>query len=151
MARYVRQMMRPTADRGGVFARLRHPLAAQFVRYAFAGAVTALIGAVTVLALSGLAGLTIQLAILCSYPLILSVHFLLQRFFVFVDRETYTLAVTAQLRRYLVASAGHYGCVAAGTALLAHVAGLDDQVAYVIMIVTMPIVMFVALRLGIFH
>jgi putative flippase GtrA len=144
-------MMRRIADRGGVFARLGHPVAAQLVRYAFAGAATAAIGTTTVLLLSGVAGLGIQLAILCSYPLILIVHFALQRFFVFVDRETYTLAVTVQLRRYLVVSAGHYGCVAAGTALLVRLAGLDDQVAYVITILTMPIVMFVALRLGVFH
>jgi putative flippase GtrA len=143
-------MMRRTADRDGVFAMLRHPLATQFVRYALAGAATAAVGATTVL-LCGLAGLSIQLAILCSYPVSMVVHFSLQRYFVFADREAYALAVDAQLRRYLVACAGHYACVAVGTATLIRAAGVGDQPAYLIMIATMPIVMFAALRLGIFH
>lgn len=132
-------------------ARLRHPLAAQLGRYAIAGAITAVISIGTVLLLSGPAGLTIQAAILASYPLILAVHFSLQRYFVFAGRDRYALAATAQLRRYLVVAAAQYGCVAAGTALLVHIVGLGDQLAYLIAVGTMTATVFVAMRLGVFH
>jgi len=133
-------------------ATLRHPLTAQLGRFAIAGLVTLVLGAVVVLLLSGPAGLAIQLAIPLSYPVIAVVHFSLQRRFVFAGDGTYALGGGAQLRRYLlVAVVGHYGCVAGGTAFLDHVAGLGDQVAYLVMVCTMPIVMFVVMRLRVFH
>ncbi|MCW2996408.1 MAG: GtrA family protein [Conexibacter sp.] len=132
-------------------ATLRHPLTAQLARYGIAGAITLVLGAIVVLLLSGPGGLAIQLAIPLSYPVIAVVHFSLQRHFVFVGGE-YALAGGAQLGRYLlVAVVGHYGCVAGGTAFLHDVAGLGDQLAYLIMVSTMPIVMFVVMRLRVFH
>ncbi len=120
-------------------------------RYALAGLTTAVIGTTAVFLLSGPGGLAIQLAILLSYPLNLTVHFSLQRWFVFTDREVYTLAMGRQLRRYLVAAGAQYGYIAAGTALLVHFAGIGDRPAYLIAIAVAPVILFITLRLGVFH
>jgi putative flippase GtrA len=127
------------------------PLTAQIGRYVIAGAITAVVSTGSVLLLSGPAGVPIQVAILASYPLILAVHFLLRRHFVFGGRESYALAGGAQLRRYLLVAAVPYGCVAAGTAALVHVAALGDQPAYLIAVGTMTALVFVAMRLRVFH
>jgi putative flippase GtrA len=126
-------------------------LAAQLGRYAIAGVTTAVVSTGSVLLLSGPAGVRIQLAILVSYPLILAVHFLLQRHFVFGGRERYALANAQQLRQYLLVAAMQYACVAAGTALLTHIAHLDDRIAYLVALGTMTIATFVALRQRVFH
>lgn len=139
------------ASRSVVSARLRHPLTAQMARYALAGLTTAVVGTIAVFLLSGPGGLSIQLAILLSYPLNLTVHFSLQRWFVFTDREVYTLAMGRQLRRYLIVAGAQYGCIAAGTALLVHVAGIGDRPAYLIAIALAPAILFITLRLGVFH
>ncbi|HEV7496369.1 GtrA family protein [Baekduia sp.] len=132
-------------------ARLRHPLTAQMTRYAIAGVVTAVVGIGAVFLLTGPGRLAIQLAILLAYPLNLAVHFSLQRYFVFADRDVYTLAVGKQLRRYLVVAIAQYGCIAAATALLVHVAGLGDRPAYLIAIAAAPVILFITLRVGVFH
>jgi putative flippase GtrA len=132
-------------------APLRHPVVAQLGRYAIAGVVTGVIGTGCVLLLSGPAGVAIQLAILASYPLVLTVHFLFQRYFVFAGRERYALGGATQLRRYLVIVGTQYCCVAAGTALLVHVSPLDDQLAYLAALGTMTTVTFVVMRLRVFH
>jgi putative flippase GtrA len=139
------------SSRSAFAARLRHPLTAQMSRYAIAGAITAVVGTVTVFLLTGPGGVAIQPAILLSYPLTLTVHFSLQRRFVFADRDIYTLRMSTQLRRYLILIAAQYGCIAGGTALLVHVAGLGDRPAYLIAIGTTPVILFAALRLGVFH
>jgi putative flippase GtrA len=132
-------------------ARLRHPMTAQMGRYAIAGVITGVVGTGAVFLLSGPGGLSIQLAILLSYPLNLGVHFSFQRYFVFADRDVYTLAVGKQLRRYLVIAIAQYGCIATATALLIHVAGLGDRPAYLIAVGCAPVILFITLRLSVFH
>lgn len=123
----------------------------QFGRYLIAGAITAAVGIGATLLLSGPIGVPIQLAILASYPLILTVHFTLQRQFVFAREEDYALGTSSQMRRYFVLVAVQYVFVASCTALLSHVAGLDDRVAYLISVALGTGLVFTAMRLQVFH
>lgn len=120
-------------------------------RYAIAGAITAVVSIGSVLALSGVVG--IQIAILASYPLVLAVHFSLQRWFVFARRGTgeYALGDGAQVRRYLMTVAVQYCYVAACTALLVRAIGLGDRIAYLAAVLSGTVLVFGVMRLRVFH
>ena len=151
MHRYVCPMAPRSDGRLGAFATLRHSVTAQFARYALAGAITLMVGAGTVMALTAITGMAIQLAIFCSYPLLITMHFSLQRHFVFPERNAFTLTTSTQLRRYLVICAGHYACVAVGTAGIARLTSLSSRAAYLIMVATMPLIVFMTFRRRVFH
>lgn len=118
-------------------------------RYAIAGVLTAVVSIGSVLMLTGLVG--VQLAILLSYPLVLVVHFSLQRWFVFAGEDAYALAGGAQVRRYLMTVAAQYCYVAACTALLISAIGLGDRVAYLAAVLSGTALVFTVMRLGVFH
>jgi putative flippase GtrA len=119
-------------------------------RYVIAGVVTAAVGIATVLALTGPAG--VQLAILLSYPLVLMVHFSLQRRFVFARADgDYALDGGAQVRRYLMTVAAQYCYVAVCTALLGSATGLADRLAYLAAALSGTALVFMVMRLRVFH
>jgi len=128
-------------------------LAPQLGRYGIAGALTALIGIGAVLLLSGPIGVPIQPAILASYPLVLAVHFSLQRWFVFAHGESdgYALEGGAQVKRYLMTVAAQYCYVAACTALLMSAIGLRDRIAYLAAVLSGTALVFAVMRSRIFH
>jgi putative flippase GtrA len=121
-------------------------------RYAIAGVITAVVSIGSVLALTGVVG--VQVAILASYPLVLAVHFSLQRWFVFAHGGTggeYALDGGAQLRRYLMTVAAQYCYVAACTALLMSAIGMGDRIAYLAAVLSGTALVFAVMRLRIFH
>src|SRR5689334_11729391 len=91
---------------------LDRPFIQQGIRYALAGGTVAITYIGLTLLFSGPVGLPIQVAIPIGYVLAVSLHFLLQRRFVFADREQFALSGGAQVRRYVVIGAVQYAVTA---------------------------------------
>lgn len=126
---------------------LRIPQAARFV---IAGGVVAVVNILGGLGFHA-AGLPIQAAILVAYLVAMCVHFTLQRFFVFANHDTFVLALRPQIARYLVASGAQYLLIAALTAVVPPLTGIDDRVAYVGVVVFAAVANFLVLRMSVFH
>jgi putative flippase GtrA len=120
-------------------------------RYAVAGAVVAVVYVGGTLLLSGPVGLPIQAAIPIAYVVAVTLHFLLQRTFVFRHDDGFALSVREQIVRYLLIAATQYPATAALTALLPALFGLSEQVAYLITVAVISLTFFFVLRRGVFH
>jgi putative flippase GtrA len=129
---------------------LRHPLAGVGLRYAMTGAVVGLVYIGTPVVLNSGAGVAIELAIPIAYVLAVSLHFNLQRHFVFRHVE-FALSRRQQVGRYLLIGAVQYPTTAIATAVLPHVLGLSQRATYVVVTLTMSLVFFLLLRAHIFH
>ena len=137
---------------GGPLRRVLGPGATgQAARYAIAGATVATMYVGATLLLSGPAGAPIQVAIPVAYFTAVSLHFVLQRFFVFASANAFALAVHHQIGRYVVIGASQYVLTAASTALLPPALGLSEQVVYVGTVVVISATTFLFLRTRVFH
>jgi putative flippase GtrA len=101
--------------------------------------------------LSGPAGLPIQLVIPFALAAATTVHFALQRRFVFADRSSFALSGAAQLRRYVFIAAVQYAVTAAATSVLPALLGATQQVVYLGTVVIISGTTFVFLRSRVFH
>jgi putative flippase GtrA len=100
---------------------------------------------------SGPVGLEIQAAIPIAYLLAVSLHFTLQRYFVFHDAGAFALAVHHQVGRYVVIGLAQYGGTAAMTALLPALFGIPSLSAYFIAAIGFALTTFFLLRSHVFH
>src|SRR6516165_4502719 len=82
----------------------RRDVILQLVRFGLTGLFVFVVYTGGTLLLSGPVGLPIVLAIAIAYPLAIVINFTLQRYFVFLDRETFALHWKAQLARYVAAA-----------------------------------------------
>jgi putative flippase GtrA len=123
----------------------------QLARYAIAGATVAVVYVGLTLLLSGPAGLPIQAAIPIAYVTAITVHFSLQRWFVFRDAGVFALAMHHQVGRYLAIGLAQYGTTALATAVLPGVLGLPEKLVYVGAVGVISAVSFVFLRTSVFH
>lgn len=145
----------PARARARLLARrVRDPgsgLAGQGVRYALAGVVVAgvYLGVTTVLA--DVVGLRFQVALVIGFCCGVSVHFTLQRLFVWVHDEEFALPFRHQASRYLVVAGAQYGLTAASTALLPAALGLPTELVYVATVGALVCVNFLVFRNGVFH
>lgn len=130
---------------------LSHPLAGVGLRYATTGVIVGLVYVGTPVVLNGGAGVAIQVAIPIAYVLAVSLHFNLQRHFVFRHVAEFALSRRQQIRRYLMIGAVQYPTTAIATALLPELLGLSARVTYVVVTLTMSLVFFLLLRAHIFH
>jgi putative flippase GtrA len=120
-------------------------------RYAAAGT---LVGATYIgltLVFSGPVGVPIQLVIPLALAAAGTLHFVLQRTFVFRDREVFALSSGAQAWRYVVIAAVQYGATATATAVLPGLVGVSEQVAYVAAACVVSGTTFLFLRSRVFH
>lgn len=137
---------------GGPLRRVLAPGASgQAVRYVIAGATVAAVYIGATLLLSGPAGAPIQAAIPVAYVTAVSLHFVLQRFFVFGDAKAFALAVHHQVGRYVAIGAVQYALTAASTALLPPALGLSEQVVYAGTVAAISAMTFIFLRTRVFH
>lgn len=120
-------------------------------RYAIAGAIVAATYIGLTLLLDGPVGLALQAAIPVGYVLAVSLHFILQRFFVFADADAFALTGAQQVRRYLVIGAVQYAITALATATLPELLGVDERVIYVAVVVFISACTFLMLRTRVFH
>jgi putative flippase GtrA len=130
---------------------LRHPLAGVGLRFAITGSIVALVYIGTPVFLNGGAGVPIEVAIPIAYVLAVSLHFNLQRRFVFRHVAEFALSRRQQIGRYLMVGAVQYPTTAIATAVLPKVLGLSQRVTYVVVTLTMSLFFFVLLRTVIFH
>ena len=134
--------------------RLRSPtlgLSGEMVRFAIAGGVVAVVylGSTTILAHG--VGLPFEVALILGYLLGMTVHFALQRAFVWIHPEGFALKVHHQLGRYLCVAGALYGTTALATGLLPGPLDLPTEVVYLATAIIVTGVNFLVLRHRIFH
>jgi putative flippase GtrA len=92
-----------------------------------------------------------QVALVIGYVVAISLHFTLQRLFVWSQHEGFALPIGHQAARYLVSAGVQYGVTAASVALLPRALGLPTEVVYLVTIVVVVCCNFLVFRYGIFH
>ncbi len=132
-------------------ALLRHPFAGPLVRYGMAGATVGVIYLAVPLVLNGPAGLPIAIAIAIAYVMAVTLHFNLQRHFVFRHVDEFALSARQQVGRYLVIGAIQYPTTALATALLPRALGVSPRLVFVVVTLVMSITFFLLLRGHVFH
>jgi putative flippase GtrA len=126
-------------------------LVGQSARYAVAGAFVAFVYLLTTTLLAEVAELPFYWALVLGFSLQLSVHFVLQRRFVWVHDEQFALSFKHQARRYLAVQAAQLGLTAATTSLLPGALGLSAEVVYLMTMALMTISNFLLFRNVVFH
>jgi putative flippase GtrA len=128
-----------------------HPLAGPSVRYVIAGGTVAGVYLAIPLALNGAFGVPIQVAIPIAYVLAVSLHFMLQRHFVFGHVDEFALSTRQQVGRYVVMGSIQYPTTALATAILPAMLGVSERVAFVGITVVISVTFFLVLRGHVFH
>lgn len=130
----------------GLVARLP-----RVARFGLSGGVVALVnlGAMTVL-VAGF-GIRPQIALIVSYTLGLTVHFTLNRQWVFSSEDAYHLHLSAQGARYLVSAATIYGLTALSLATLPGALGIASLAVYYVTVLALSVANFFVLRSFVFR
>jgi putative flippase GtrA len=132
-------------------ALLGHELTGPLIRYGIAGACVAFVYLSVPLLLHDVVGLPIQVAIPIAYALALTLHFNLQRHFVFRHIDEFALSTRQQIGRYAVMAAIQYPTTALATAFLPDLIHVSSDAAFVIITLTISLTAFLLLRGHIFH
>jgi putative flippase GtrA len=123
----------------------------QGMRFALSGGVVALVYLGTTTVLADVAGLAFQAALAIGFCIGLSVHFTLQRVFVWTHHQEFALPLHHQLGRYLAAASAQYGVTAASTAVLPSALGVPTEVVYLATAAVVFSSNFLLFRTRIFH
>jgi len=121
------------------------------IRYGIAGTIAAFVYLSLPVVLNERAGVPIQVAIPFAYVTAVTMHFNLQRHFVFRHVAEFALTRRAQVVRYLIIGAVQYPTTAIATALLPSLLGLSARATFVVVALTMSVSVFLVLRTHIFH
>jgi putative flippase GtrA len=128
----------------------RH-LTGQGVRFAISGGLVAGVNlGVTTLLGEGI-GINFDIAITCGFLIAISLHFTLQRFFVWDRSRNFALPLRHQLGRYLVVAGIQYGATTGGTAAVKGLLGVPQEVAYLSVALAVTLSNFFLLRSRVFH
>lgn len=103
------------------------------------------------LLLNGPLGLPIQLAVLLAYTVAVTLHFSMQRWFVFAHVAEFHLSVAAQLRSYVVIGGVQYALTALATTFLPDALGVSETVVYLGCVGILSSAAFIGLRTLVFH
>jgi putative flippase GtrA len=131
--------------------RLRSPIAGQGLRFALSGGLVAAVYVGTTTLLGAVIGIRFQLAIAIGFVVAISVHFTLQRLFVWDRLRVFALPIRHQVTRYLAIAAIQYGLTAACTAALRALLHLPAETAYLITAASLSAGNFFLLRSRVFH
>ncbi len=123
----------------------------QGVRYALAGGLVTAVYLSTTTVLSDVVGLPFQIALALGFCVAVSVHFTLQRLFVWVNQEEFALPFRHQVGRYLLVAGGQYGVTVASTSVLPAALGLPTEVVYLATAGVLVSVNFLIFRNRVFH
>jgi len=129
-------------------ALLRHDLTGPLIRYGIAGGCVALVYLGVPLLLHDVVGLPIEVAIPIAYALALTLHFNLQRHFVFRHVDEFALTTRQQIGRYAVMASIQYPTTALATAGWLHI---SSDAAFLIISLSISLTAFLLLRGHIFH
>jgi putative flippase GtrA len=136
----------------GVQAFLSHHVVGSTARYAIAGVIVALVYLALPLILNGMLGAPIEAVIPLAYLAALTLHFNLQRHFVFRHVDVFALEHRQQVARYAALAAVQYPLTAILTAVLPGALDMSQRAAYVATVVTISLAsFFLVLRRRVFH
>jgi putative flippase GtrA len=126
-------------------------LAGQGVRFAIAGGVVAMIYLSLTTVLHDVFSLPFQLALVLGFTFAVSVHFTLQRVFVWKHNGKFALSIHHQAVRYLGVCFMQYGLTALSTAQLPKLLSLPLELVYVVTALLLAGLNFALFRGGVFH
>jgi putative flippase GtrA len=126
-------------------------LLGQLVRFGLTGGLVTIVYLTVTTVLSKVVGLAFELALAIGFVTAISLHFTLQRLFVWIHEDDFALALHRQVRRYLLMAGAQYGCTAASTAILPGVLGVDSELVYLATMAVATTTGFVVMRFVIFH
>ncbi len=141
-------------SRASLMMRLRSSdsnIIAQVTRFALAGGLVLVVYLGTTTLLASVFGVPFQIALIIGFGLGLTLHFTLQRVFVWSHHEEFALPLHHQLGRYLALAATQYAVTAASTSLLPSRLGLSTEVVYLATAAVVTSVNFLLFRTRIFH
>jgi putative flippase GtrA len=138
-------------DSGRAVALRQHPTVQRLGRFAVSGlAVQAVYAVLMALFLLGL-GLPRQLALALSYSGALTVHFTLNRQFVFAPSDGYAHGLSSHGRRYLLVAVATYGVSALGLAVIPEALGVAPYVGWLLVTATIAVLNFLFLGRFVFR
>jgi putative flippase GtrA len=134
-----------------VLAMGRHSVAGQSIRYGVAGSIVAAVYLGLPLLLNGAMGIAIEIVVPIAYVLAVSLHFNLQRGFVFRHTGAFALTTREQIMRYVGIGAVQYPTTAVLTAVLPGALGVSERVVFVGVTLAISGAGFLLLRVHVFH
>jgi putative flippase GtrA len=148
-------LARPGLTTAGDLAKhLRSPqsgLTGQLVRFGLTGGLVTVVYLLVTTVLSQVLGLPFQVALAIGFLCAISLHFTLQRLFVWVHEDGFALPFRHQVGRYLLMAGAQYGCTVASTAVLPGVLGVDTEIVYLATMAVVTTTGFLVMRFVIFH
>jgi putative flippase GtrA len=126
-------------------------LLGQGMRYVIAGSIVTLVYLLTTTLLAVVFGVPFRYALPIGFALQLSVHYTLQRTFVWIHEERFALPFSRQMRRYLTVAGSQFALTALSTSLLPRALGLSTEVVYLATACVLTSANFLLLRNVIFH
>jgi putative flippase GtrA len=124
---------------------------AQGVRFAITGALVSVIYISVTTVLAEVSHLRFQLALVIGWCAAISVHFTLQRVFVWTHQEEFALPFRHQVGRYLLLAGAQLGVTSLTTAVLPSALGLPTEVVYLATATLLTLINFLLFRNRIFH
>jgi putative flippase GtrA len=124
---------------------------AQGMRFAISGAVVSAVYITITTLLATASHLRFQIALAIGWGVAASVHFTLQRTFVWARDQAFALPIRHQVGRYLLVAGSQLGVSATTTAVLPPVLGLSAEVIYLATGVLLTVFNFLVFRTGVFH
>ena len=138
----------------GLIRDVRSPewgIAGQGLRFLLSGALVALVYATVTILLNDLLGLPFELALVIGFLVSVTLHFTLQRLFVWRHNESFALAGGAQAVRYLAVCITQYGLTALSTSQLPSLLGVPVDPVYLTTIIAIGVINFAVFRTRVFH
>lgn len=126
-------------------------LAGQGVRFVISGTIVAFVYVGVTTVLHDVFSLRFQIALAIGFLAGVSLHFTLQRFFVWRHYEKFALRAHHQAARYLAVCGAQYGVTALSTSQLPGLVGIPVEVVYLATMLAVAGVNFVVFRGRVFH
>lgn len=123
----------------------------QGVRYVLVGLFVSLIYLTTTTVLADVFAVPFQLALGIGFATGISMHFTLQRLFVWVYHTQFALGVRGQMGRYLPLAGLQYAVTAISTLLLPDTFGVPVMVVYLAVAPSLTVISFLFFRSKVFH
>jgi putative flippase GtrA len=123
----------------------------QGTRFALSGVVVSIVYITITTFLSEASHLRFQLALVIGWCAAVTVHFTLQRTFVWAHRKEFALPFGRQVGRYMLVAVSQLGVSATTTAVLPSVLNVSAEVIYLGTAACLTLFNFLVLRLGVFH
>lgn len=123
----------------------------EIVRFGLAGGLVTIVYLTTTTLLYQVAGLPFELALAIGFASALVLHFTLQRLFVWVHEDGFTLPLRRQVRRYLLMAGAQYAVTAVSTAVLPGMLGVSPEIVYLVTMAIVTTTGFLVMRFIIFH